>query len=329
MPDTGLWKYCTREQCRELLLSFRLLGDRDWTAKKQLSCLYAVSNHAEKHYHPVKIRKRDGSFRQLYVPDPLLKGIQKRILHEILDKQPVSPYATAYFKGARLRDNGAAHVGKEQVLKLDVEDFFGSITFPMVYQKAFPGIYYPEPVRMLLTKLCCYEEKLPQGAPTSAAISNLVMKPFDTHMGGWCLERGISYTRYCDDMTFSGTFDAGAVIRKVRGFLEAMGFSLNEKKTQLLKQGQRQVVTGVVVNEKPQAPKSLRRQLRQEWYYCKKYGVKAHLSHKNSGKEPEEAEVRRYLGRLLGQVQFVLQLNSEDLSFQQMEREIRAFTEKT
>lgn len=95
------------------------------------------------------------------------------------------------------------------------------------------------------------------------------MRPFDIYMDGWCRERGIAYTRYCDDMTFSGDFDAAALCSKVRSYLEAMGFTLNEKKTKLLTGDVRQSVTGIVVNDKLQVSREYRKKLRQEVYYCK------------------------------------------------------------
>ena len=104
----------------------------------------------------------------------------------------------------------------------------------------------------ILTYLCCYRDYLPQGAPTSAAISNLVMKPFDTYMGAWCGEKGIRYSRYCDDMSFSGEFDADTVIRKAGGFLKAMGFELNTKKTKAVSLSSETGGYGIVV--KPEAP---------------------------------------------------------------------------
>ena len=124
------------------------------------------------------------------------------------------------------------------------------------------------------------QDRLPQGSPASAAISNLVMKPFDTYMEGWCRDRGIVYTRYCDDMTFSGDFRVSAVYGKVNGFLGAMGFELNQSKTKVLTRHVRQTVTGMVVNDKVQVPLPYRRALRQEVYYCLKYGVKEHLRHR-------------------------------------------------
>ena len=104
------------------------------------------------------------------------------------------------------------------------------------------------------------------------------MKPFDEYMEAWCGEREIVYSRYCDDMTFSGVFDGSEVKGKVYGFLRSMGFEPNLRKTRILTRGTRQVVTGLVVNERVRVPAPYRRGLRQEIYYCMKYGAKEHLT---------------------------------------------------
>ena len=314
---SDLWKYCTEEQCRQFLLSLELVGKDGWTDDKKLACLYAVSNHVEEHYHTAVIKKKNGKERLLLVPDPLLKGIQRQILHNVLEERPISKYAMAYHKGASLKDNAAPHVGKEKILKLDMENFFQNILFSQVLQSAFPGKYFPPSVGTLLTYLCCYYDYLPQGAPTSPAISNLVMKPFDESMGKWCEERGIAYSRYCDDMTFSGDFDADMVKRKAGAFLNHMGFCLNHKKTRIITRNRQQNVTGVVVNCKPQVSKEYRRKLKQEIYYCKKYGIRGHLERIGDKKYLELGEVgiAKYRLRLIGKVNYVLQVNPEDKEF--------------
>lgn len=324
MNGQGLWKYCSAKQCREFILSFCLFGDTDWTEEKQIACLYAVSNHVEEHYHPAVIRKRSGGERHLQVPDRLLMKIQRNILHHILDQMPVSPHATAYRRGTGILLNARGHVGTKQLLKLDIRDFFGSILVPMVLQSAFPSRYFPPSVAMLLTSLCCYQEYLPQGAPTSAAISNLVMKPFDDHMGAWCGERGIHYSRYCDDMTFSGDFDADEVIRKAGGFLHAMGFELNREKTHVVCSGRQQTVTGIVVNQKPQVSREYRRRLRQEIHYCETFGLESHLERMGDTRYLPlgEAGIARYRLSLLGRIQFVLQVNPADEYFIEARKKI-------
>lgn len=310
MAYSDLWKYCTAKHCSELLLSMHLLDPLEMAAEKQLACLYGLSRHPEQHYRTIKIPKRDGSFRRIDAPDYLLKTVQTNLLRHFLEQQPVSSYAAAYHKHAVLAVHARLHVQTRLVLKLDIKDFFPSITFPMVLQHAFPHRLLPPAVGTLLTNLCCLRETLPQGSPASPCISNLVMRPFDNYMGGWCEEQGIGYSRYCDDITCSGDFDCEMVLYKVRGFLSAMGFSLNDKKTCAAPAGRQQTVTGIVVNEKAQVSKAYRRKLRQEVYYCRKFGLQSHLDRSGTNLSPAA-----YLHALLGKINWVLSVNPEDAEF--------------
>ena len=325
MYDTDLWKHCTPRHCREMILSFSLLEGGEWTDERIISCLYAVSNHTEQHYTCLKIPKKGGGVRRVMAPDPLLKTIQRNILHHILEGYEIPCCATAYHKGASIRGNAMVHLGHEVVLKLDIKDFFGSITFPMVGQRAFGRQYFPEPVGVLLTSLCCYNDRLPQGSPASAAVSNLVMRPFDRYMAAWCGQREVIYSRYCDDMTFSGDFDVSEVMNKANGFLGAMGFELNRSKTKVLTRQERQTVTGIVVNEKLQVPSSYRRELRRDVHYCLKYGVQEHLKRRNErtyldmGKDGET----RYLMSLSGKIRFVLSVNPQDRWFREADDRVK------
>ena len=309
---SDIWKYCDKNHSREFLLSLNLTGKLKLTKEKQLALLYGLSNHTEEHYQKIQIPKRNGAWRTLYVPDSLLKYVQKQILHKVLTQLPVSYCASAYKKGCSLKENAAPHTGKSIVLKLDILDFFGNITYISVYQHAFPGELFPPPVRTLLAHLCCYRDFLPQGAPTSPYISNLVLFPFDRYMERWCKNQNITYTRYCDDLTFSGSFEPKAVIRKVSSFLLRMGFEINPKKMKICPQGQRQIITGIVVNEKTQVPKTYRRNLRQEIYYIEKFGLSEHLAHIHLDLTPE-----KYLEHLKGKLRYVLQINPQDREFQE------------
>lgn len=290
-----------------------------------MACLFALSNHAERHYRTIQIPKRSGGIRELQAPDPLLKFVQRNILHHVLNGFSPACSATAYHKGRGAVVNARVHVNKAMVMKLDVKDFFSSITFPMVLSHAFPSSVFPPSVGVMLSSLCCCRDRLPQGAPTSPAVSNLVMRPFDLYMEQWCRDQGIDYSRYCDDMTFSGEFDAAEVKAKVNGFLNAMGFSLNRKKTRVLKHSSRMTVTGIVVNVKAQVSRDYRRRLRQEIYYCEKYGIGEHL--KKMGYEPYLSEFpngeRKYLNGLLGRCSYVLLVNPDDLWFQEARERIK------
>ena len=269
--------------------------------------LYAVSNNLGKHYRKAKLPKKNGGFRNLSVPDEVLKSIQRQISEVLLIHMPVSRYAKAYRFGSSTLRNAKHHVGKQVVLKLDILHFFDSIQYSTVKDKVFPAQIYAEPLRILLTMLCYHKDALPQGAPSSPAITNIILYGFDELVGQWCRERGISYTRYCDDMTFSGDFDPAEVIRFVRLELKKTGFLLNEQKTRIQRPGQQQTVTGIVVNEKLSIPADYRRKLRQELYYCRKFGILEHMQ-KIGLEIPEDT----YRMRLLGKVNYVLQVHPDD-----------------
>lgn len=271
------------------------------------STLYGVSNHITRHYRTVKLRKENGDYRVLHVPDEILKTIQRRIADTLLCRMEVSPYAKAYVDGGSIRRNAMPHVGKDKLLKLDIVHFFDSILYSAVKDMAFPGEIYSEQNRILLAMLCYYDQVLPQGAPSSPVITNIIMRDFDETVGRWCGERKLAYTRYCDDMTFSGSFDQTEVIAFVSGELRKMGFFLNKNKTVVADRHHSQRVTGVVVNEKLSVPSEYRRKLRQELFFCRKYGVASHLQ-KNGSPDPEDL----YLQKLLGRVNYVLSVMPDD-----------------
>ena len=262
--------------------------------------LYAVSNTLDRHYIRRQLPKSSGGVRELSVPDPLLKHIQRQILRVHM---PVSPYATAYRYGGSTLCNAAPHVGKPCVLKLDIRHFFDSILYSAVKETAFPAEVYAENLRILLAMLCYGWDRLPQGAPTSPCITNILMRDFDNEVGAWCRERQIAYTRYCDDMTFSGDFARDEVLRCVEPRLRALGFYLNPGKTKWLPADRRQLVTGIVVNKKCNVPSEERRALRQELHFCQKFGISGHMA--RAGIDgPED----RYLAQLLGRVNYQLQI---------------------
>lgn len=289
------------------MIVYRELSSLEHDLGISAKTLYAVSNNLGKHYHNTRLSKKSGGYRNLSVPDEVLKSIQKRIADVLLIHMPVSRYAKAYRFGSSTLHNAKHHVGKQVVLKLDILHFFDSIRYSTVKDKVFPEEIYAEPLRILLTMLCYHKDALPQGAPSSPSITNIILYEFDELVGQWCQERGIAYTRYCDDMTFSCNFDPAEVVRFVRLELKKMGFLLNEQKTRIQRPGQQQTVTGIVVNEKLSIPADYRRKLRQELYYCRKFGIQEHLQ-KIALAIPKDA----YRMQLLGKVNYVLQVNPND-----------------
>lgn len=281
-----------------------LLKDLGFSGKT----LYSVSNHIKRHYHIVKIPKSNGEVRELTVPDDLLMSIQRAINNKLLCLEEVSHYAMAYRQGRSTKINSTPHVNKPVILKMDIRHFFDHLIFPLIKEKAFPATRYSEQNRILLTFLCTYKDALPQGAPTSPAISNIIMREFDNFIGGWCNDRNIAYTRYCDDMTFSGDFDPKLVITLVRNELKKLGLYLNDRKTTIVRKGQRQSVTGIVVNEKISVPTEYKKRIRQEMYYCMKYGIADHLI-KTEWMDSKEA----YIVKLLGRINYVLSIEHDNL----------------
>mgnify|MGYP002624396859 CR=1 FL=1 len=303
-----MWKYIGTKECNEFLLSLNLFNCKD--EKKYIKTLYSMSNNLEKNYKIYKIKKRNGKYRTIYEPNSLLKHIQKQILVNILNNKSISNYAKAYHKGISLKENAIPHINKDIILKLDIKDFFENISFVDIYNSCFPIEYFPKSVGMLLTYLCTYDEHLTQGSPTSAYISNLVMKDFDEVLGAWCEDKNISYTRYSDDMTFSGNFNPSEIIIKVRKMLYKLGLSLNNDKIHVVTKSSSQFVTEIVVNEKAQVNSRYRKEIRQEIYYIKKFGLESHL---NNSKYNLDA--KSYINSLYGRILYVLQINSNDLEF--------------
>lgn len=269
--------------------------------------LYSLSNKIHRHYKKVEIPKSNGDVRRLSVPDSFLKTVQRRIADRLLSLEEISPYAVAYRTGGSPLKNAKPHIAKNIVLKLDITHFFDHITYPLVKEKAFPKERYSERNRILLTTLCIYNDALPQGASTSPAISNIIMKDFDNTIGKWCREKSITYTRYCDDMTFSGDFDVREVKNFVSGELRRMGFFLNSKKTVAVRRGQRHIVTGIVVNEKPSIPANYKAKLRQELYYIMKFGISSHLE-----KCGIDIPAEKYLQKLLGRANYILSVEPDN-----------------
>lgn len=272
--------------------------------------LYTLSNTVTEHYHDVSIPKANGEYRLLHVPDTFMKSVQKSIARNILEYEEISPYAKAYKPGGSTISNAEPHVGAQMIMKLDIRKFFDHITYPMVKEKVFPAEKYSEANRILLSVLCVYSHTVPQGAPTSPVISNIIMKDFDNRVGKWCNEKSITYTRYCDDMTFSGIFNPAEVKKYVCQELFKEGFFLNGQKTVVLREGQRKEITGIVINNKLSIPKAYKKKIRQELYYCRKYGIEEHIRHLEIKERPE-----RYLRKLIGRINYVLYVEPENEEF--------------
>lgn len=217
-------------------------------------------------YREVLIPKKRGGQRRLLVPDDGTKALQRCILRRLLAKLRVHPAAYGFVKGRSSIDNACRHAGQAVVLTMDVIDFFPNTRADRI-EAHLRRVGWNAEAAALLTRLTTHEGGLPQGAPTSPALSNIVNFPLDNKISGFVQRKDGVYTRYADDIAISFPLDHP---RKVRGALQAAkqalrvrGYRFHKfKKLRVRRQHQRQVVTGLVVNAQANLPRTTRRWLR-------------------------------------------------------------------
>ncbi len=239
------------------------------------------------HYRRFTILKRNGKERPIWAPLPKLKAAQRWILQNVAEKLLVHGAAHGFLPGRSILTNAAAHTGGRIVVKMDIESFFPTVTLRRV-KGIFRKAGYREQVATLLALLCTEAPReivkhqgkeyyialgprcLPQGAPTSPALTNTLCLRLDQRLTGLAHKLSWRYTRYADDLTFSlpadhkGPPNLGKLLGVVRRIVEEEGFKINPEKTRVARKGGRQTVTGLVVNGdgKPRVPRKLKRQLR-------------------------------------------------------------------
>jgi hypothetical protein len=210
-----------------------------------------------------------------------------------------APHLHGGIKGRSVVTNAKPHLNREVVINLDLSNFFGTITAAKV-RKVFKDHLGCSPeVAKILAALTTLNNQLPQGAPTSPALANLAALPVDAALMRLCsakLGKGaFGYSRYIDDITISGGKEAVELLDEIGNIVERCGFTLNGNKTKVLRRSSRQCVTGIVVNKKLNTPRKLVRRLRQDLYYCGKFGIKAHGEWHGTS---EKSMLQRVYGRL-------------------------------
>lgn len=228
-------------------------------------------------YKEFYIPKKMGGFRKIQAPCEALEQKQKWVKENILDKIIFSDNAKGFKKGTNIFDNAVEHCNKKYVLNIDLQDFFPSITYSKVF-KLFCYIGYNREVSHLLTKLCTDAKNvLPQGAPTSPIISNLVNVKLDKRLHCFAKSIGGAYTRYADDITISSDTNPSKYLSVLNKIIEEEGYVINNKKTRIQNSGQRQEVTGLIVNSKVTVNRAIKNELDKAIYFINKYGLKEHL----------------------------------------------------
>lgn len=256
----------------EIKLLYDLLGV---TAQE----FYYLTKNSDNFYHTFKIPKRRGGYRIISSPMDKLLEVQRIIYKKILKPNfHPSDHCVGFVHKKNIIDNVMPHLGNDYVLKIDLKDFFPSIRFQNII-RIFKRLGYSHRVSYLLTRLCCRNNVLPQGAPTSPTLSNMVMKTCDYRLKIISQIYNLTYTRYADDLTFSSkecfTTEIVAQIYKV---LEDSDLQINQNKTQILGPKDKKIITGISISSGcAKLPRITKRRWKQEFYLIKKYGLFQHM----------------------------------------------------
>jgi RNA-directed DNA polymerase len=248
------------------------------------------------HYRRFTLPKKTGGERTISAPMPRLKRAQYWVLDNLLTQVACHPAAHGFLPGRSIVTNAAPHCGQHVVINMDLKDFFPSVAYPRI-KGVFVGLGYSERVATLLALLCsenvcdelqvdgerffvgrkARERVLPQGAPTSPMLTNILCRQLDRRLQGVADKLGFAYTRYADDLTFSASGDAagltGRLLRQVHHIVRDEGFTPHPDKQRVMRSGARQEVTGVVVNHKPAVSRHERRALRAALHQAQTKGL--------------------------------------------------------
>ena len=258
--------------------------------EKQLN-FYCNPNHTFHRYRQFKIKKKSGGFRQITAPRTRSFMMMLSAVNELFRSMYTpSEFAMGFTDGRSVVSNASVHVDMNYVFNIDLKDFFPSIHQARVWKRLqVPPFKFPQLIASLLAGLCCMKESredgegkkknvfvLPQGAPTSPIITNMICDKLDFYLSRLAKRFNMNYTRYADDITFSSMHYVyrkdGKFMLELERIIKKQGFSINEAKTRLQKKGSRQEVTGIVVSDKLNVTQKYVRDIRNILYMWDRYG---------------------------------------------------------
>ncbi|HAS8496248.1 TPA: RNA-directed DNA polymerase [Vibrio vulnificus] len=279
--------------------------------------LNSIVGRQKQYYTAYAIPKRSGGSRFLHAPDDELKKLQRWINSEILIKLPVHPSCFSYHTGSSIVGCAEKHCSSSWLIKFDIENFFDSISEVDVY-KVFRKFGYKPMISLILARICTYQSesisgdilhwvqynknsdelpfkkkhirffgRVPQGAPTSPMISNLVLSSLDEMLSQYAQKRGGIYSRYADDLFISFSqkdFDrvqASQVIGRVLNYVKSYGYKLNKTKIKVIPPGSNKVVLGLNVNgDSVLLTKTYKKRIESHIYGVGKFGIEQHALHR-------------------------------------------------
>ncbi|WP_278378335.1 reverse transcriptase family protein [Chryseobacterium arthrosphaerae] len=319
-----------------------LFNFKDLLLGKEIKTYRSALNYSDLGLRPFRykiflMKKKRRGYREIMAPSKDLKYIQKWILVNILSKYELSNSCKGFRKGISIYDNAKPHESAKVILKIDLLKFYDTITEKRIYG-VFKSLGYAKNLSYSLAKICTFPhgrifwEKLtdqereifssfiennpsilPQGAPTSPMLANIVAKHMDIRFENLGLKLNFQYSRYADDLTFSVKEDGRLPsIRYIKKIIEEEGFFINEDKISLMKKGTKQYVTGLTTTNGINVSKKWRKELSTHILYCRKLGVENHLNFRKEKKnEFKNYSVLNYHDWLYGHICFINSINKK------------------
>lgn len=215
-------------------------------------------------YAEFELPKKRGGKRIVAAPTECLKALQGLIYQNVLSKIALHTSCQGFRKNTSILTNAKPHTKSDVVINIDLKDFFPSISAARVYSmlSALLKKELNDSEIRLITRAATRKGALPQGAPTSPVLANIIAKRMDKRLAGMASKSRMRYTRYADDLTFSGKTDSVATLPLIRQIIKEEGFTISAKKFRIIRHGNRQEVTGLTVNEKVTVPRMKRKWLR-------------------------------------------------------------------
>ena len=271
------------------------------------SKLFGLFKHLDNHYFSFEIPKKSGSTRLIEAPSQLLKMVQRGIMMKFEGMfEPESP-AHGFTRHRNILSNAQPHVGAAWVLNVDIAGFFPSISEGRVFMALqLAPLFLDSDLAAILAKFCTRHGRLPQGAPTSPVLTNLISMRLDRRFLNLARDFGCEYTRYADDLTFSGPSHQRMVklLEMIKKIMSDESFELNESKTRILGSSMRQEVTGLTTNSIPNSGRKYRRETRAMLHHWSVQGADAAAS--RNGFE----SVEKFMNSLLGRILFIQSIHA-------------------
>jgi RNA-directed DNA polymerase len=284
-------------------------------------------------YTAFEIPKRSGGMRLIHSPSGVIRDAQTALAPHLLALYSAHPSAHGFIKERSILSNAKLHTGQRLVFNVDLADFFPSINFGRIR-----GLFMAPPFQLgpaaatVFAQLCTHKNGLPQGAPTSPALSNFIAADLDRRLTRLARDSGARYSRYADDITFSCNHatmppqlaaftqgedglivEAGEALQRA---ISASGFSINHGKVRLQKRHMRQSVTGLNVNERANVSRLRVRRLRAMLHAWEKFGIEKaaihHFLHHRGLKQPPKHPGRAYRNVVYGQLSFLKMVRGAD-----------------